>query len=166
MILNLCAKLSKETTKDGRKLITFLESIHKTSFARENTDHIYARVKRDLLAAVRDFPEVYIDVHGNLQKFPDGWTLVAPPSSFRGHRYPIAIQLAFAQNDMDGFLADIELDAMTGLQHAADALKHQFSGRTANAFDVSQALWFFEQLDVEYRLISPTTQGNEPPQRS
>src|SRR5687767_4176683 len=75
MILNLCAKMSKETTKTEKKLITFVESIHQASFESKNTDHLYALVNRDLLAAVRDFPESYINVDGSLQTLPEGWRL-------------------------------------------------------------------------------------------
>ena len=70
-ILNLCAKMSKETIKDKvTKIITFVESIDRTWLDKKHLERIYCRVKKELLPALRKYPEVYSSVNGGLHKFP------------------------------------------------------------------------------------------------
>ena len=63
------------------------------------------------------------------------------------------IQLTFAENEAGEQLADIDLDDHTGLAHVADVLKHKFSGKNTDPYDIQQTLWFSQQLDTEYRLL-------------
>ena len=108
-ILNLCAKMSKETVKNGAKLITFVESIDQTWLDNKHFERIYARVKKELLPALRNHPQVYFSVDGGLHKFPSGWHSVKKPDSFKTLRDSAGnIQFTFAENDEeDGHLADI-----------------------------------------------------------
>lgn len=154
-ILNLCAKMSKETTKTGAKLITFVDSIDQTWLDNKHFERIYAHVKTELLDALRKHPDVYSKVSGGLHKFPSGWTSVKQPDSFKTLKDSAGnIQFTFAEKDGEGsFLADIDLDDHTGLAHVADVLKHKFSGNNTDPYDIHQTLWFAQQLDPEYRLL-------------
>lgn len=155
-VLNLCAKMSKETVKNGKKLITFAESIDQTWFDAKRLERIYARVTKELLPALRNYPQVYSSVNGGLHKFPPGgWVSVKPPpDSFKTLRDSAGnIQLTFAEKVGGAFLADIDLDDHTGLAHVADVLKHKFSGKNTDPYDIHQILWFSQQLDAEYRLL-------------
>ena len=154
-VLNLCAKMSKETVKNGAKLITFVESIDKTWFDNKHFERIYARVKKELLQALRNHPEVYFSVNGGLHKFPSGWTSVKGSDSFKTLQDSAGnIQLTFAEQEgEEGYLADIDLDDHKGLAHVADVLKHKFSGKNTSPYDIHQTLVFAQQLDPEYRLL-------------
>jgi hypothetical protein len=50
-------------------------------------------------------------------------------------------------------MADIDLDDHKGLGHVADVLKHKFSGKETDPYDINQILYFAQQLDAEYRLL-------------
>jgi len=154
-ILNLSAKMSKETVKDGTPLITFVENIDRNWLDLKHRERIYAHVLSDLLPALRDFPQVYFSVSGGMHKFPPGgWTPVSAPDSFKTLKDSAGnIQLTFAINLAEDFLADIDLDDHTGLEHVADVLKHKFSGKDTDPYDIQQILWFSQQLDAEYRLL-------------
>jgi hypothetical protein len=154
-ILNLCAKMATETTKNGSKLITFVESIDQTWLDNKHFERIYTRVKKELLEALRKHPEVYFRVNGGLHKFPGGWNSVKNPDSFKTLRDSAGnVQLTFAEkNAEEGYLADIDLDDHKGLAHVADVLKHKFSSKNTDPYDIHQTLWFAQQLDAEYRLL-------------
>ena len=153
-VLNLCAKLSKETIKNGAKLITFVNSIDQTWFDIKHRERIYADVNKDLLPALRKYPEVYFSVNSGMHHFPpSGWVPVKKPDSFKTLRDSAGnIQLTFAEKGGEIYLADIDLDDHKGLEHVADVLKHQFSDDT-DPYDIHQILWFSQQLDAEYRLL-------------
>ena len=155
-ILNLCAKMSRETVKNGTKVITFLESIDQTWLDNKHFERIYARVKKELLKELRNHAQVYFSVNGGLHHFPGGWTSVKGGSdSFKTLRDSAGnIQFTFAEQDSeDGYLVDIDLDDHTGLAHVADVLKHKFSGKNTSPYDIHQTLVFAQQLDPEYRLL-------------
>ncbi|HEU4796417.1 MAG TPA: hypothetical protein VFT02_12345 [Pyrinomonadaceae bacterium] len=154
-ILNLCAKMSRETVKNGAKLITFVESIDQTWLDKKHFERIYAKVKKELLSALRNHSQVYSSVNGGMHHFPDGWSSVKEPDSFKTLRDSAGnIQLTFAEkSEQDGYLADIDLDDHKGLAHIADVLKHKFSGKNTDPYDIHQTLWFAQQLDPEYRLL-------------
>jgi hypothetical protein len=154
-ILNLSAKMSKESVKKGTKLIDFVESLDQTWLDKKHRERIYARVQRELLRAVRGYPEVYMNVNGGMHHFPpDGWVSVKPPDSFKTLKDSAGnIQLTFAEKAGEKYLVDIDLDDHNGLAHVADVLKHKFSGKETDPYDIQQVLWFAQQLDAEYRLL-------------
>jgi hypothetical protein len=154
-ILNLSAKMWKERVEDGTQLITFIESIDRTWLNLEHCERIYAGVKNELLPALRNYPQMYFSVSGGMHHFPpDGWVSVTPPDSFKTLRDSAGnIQLTFAEKSPEAYLADIDLDDHTGLEHVADVLKHKFSGKDTDPYDIQQILWFSQQLDAEYRLL-------------
>jgi hypothetical protein len=153
-ILNLSAKMSKETIKNGSKLITLVQSIDRTWLDKKHRERIYAQVEKELLPAVRAYPQLYFSVNGGMHHFPPGgWVSVKPPDSFKTLRDSAGnIQLTFAEKEGDN-LADIDLDDHKGLEHVADVLKHKFSGKDTDPYDIQQVLWFAQQLDAEYRLL-------------
>ncbi|HET8781616.1 MAG TPA: hypothetical protein VFM63_04335 [Pyrinomonadaceae bacterium] len=155
-ILNLCAKMSRETVKNGTKVITFIESIDQTWLDNKHFERIYARVKKEMLKELRNHAQVYFSVNGGLHNFPGGWTSVKGGSdSFKTLRDSAGnIQFTFAEQDgEEGYLVDIDLDDHTGLAHVADVLKHKFSGKNTSPYDIHQTLVFAQQLDPEYRLL-------------
>jgi len=155
-ILNLCAKMSRETVKSGAKLISSIQRIDQTWLDPKHRERIYALVKPGLLAGLRSYPEKYFSVDSSMHKFPsDEWVSVDPPDSFKTLKDAAGnIQLTFAQKvETEGNLADIDLDDHKGLQHVADVLKHKFSGKDTDPYDIHEILWFFQQLDAEYRLL-------------
>ncbi len=155
-ILNLSAKMSRETVAGGRALITFVESLDRTWLDTEHRERIYARVNADLLNALRGSPEVYISVNGGMHHFPPNgnWKSVKPPDSFKTLRDSAGnIQLTFARNGAGEMLADIDIDDHKGLQHVADVLKHIFSGKETDPYDIHEILRLSQQLDAGYRLL-------------
>jgi len=62
--------------------------------------------------------------------------------------------MTFAEKESEGgHLVDIDLDDHKGLGHVADVLKHKFSGKETDPYDINQILYFAQQLDAEYRLL-------------
>ena len=48
---------------------------------------------------------------------------------------------------MGAFVADIDLDDHAGLEHAADVLKHKFSGKDTDPYDIHEILVHFHNID-------------------
>jgi hypothetical protein len=153
-ILNLSAKMSKEAIADGTKLIKLVESIDRTWLDTKHRERIYARVDDSLYQALLDYPAVYFPVNGGMHKFPAGWQPADDPNSFKTlHDEAGNIQLTFARGEGGAWLADIDLDDHKGLQHVADVLKHVFSGKDTDPYDIHEILLRFQRLDPEYRLL-------------
>jgi hypothetical protein len=154
-ILNLCAKMQRETVEDGTTLIEFVESIDTTWLNIDHRERIYAIVRDDLLEALRSFPQVYDSVGGGMHEFPEGWIPVDDgPDSFKTWKDKAGnIQLTFASNSDNQFLADIDLDDHKGLKHIANVLEHKFTGKNTHPYDIHQTLWHSQQLDAEYELL-------------
>jgi hypothetical protein len=154
-ILNLSAKMWKETTRDGTELITLVDRIDRAWLDVKHRERVYARVNGALLPALVDYPQVFFSVNGGLHKFPPGgWVSVAPPDSFKSLKDSAGnIQFTFANGAENALLADIDLDDHKGLQHVADVLKHKFSGKDTDPYDIHDILWFAQRLDAEYRLL-------------
>jgi hypothetical protein len=152
-ILNLSAKLLKETTKGGQPLIKQEQNIDKKLLDKEHRARIYSNTDDTLLDALRKFPQRFNSVSGVLHNFPAGSTSVAPNDSFKSRDEAGNIQLTFVKDAAGAFLADIDLDDHTGLEHAFDVLKHKLSGKDTDPYDIHQILVFFQGLDPGYRLL-------------
>lgn len=154
-ILNLSAKMSRETIKNGTKLIKLVDDVDQTWLDTKHWERMYSGVNADLLPGLRKYPEVYVSVDGGMHHFPpDGWVSVKKPDSFKTLRDSAGnIQLTFAEKAGEKYLADIDLDDHKGLAHIADVLKHKFSGKNTDPYDIHQTLMFSQQLDTEYRLL-------------
>jgi hypothetical protein len=155
-ILNLSAKMSRATVRDGTPLMSFVERINRTWLDIDHRERIYAHVNGGLLEALRSYPEVYFSADSGMHHFPpdDNWASVDKPDSFKSLRDSAGnIQLTLARNAGGSLLADIDIDDHKGLDHIADVLKHKFSGKNTDPYDIHEILWFAQQLDVEYRLL-------------
>ena len=152
-ILNLSAKMTKETTKDNQPLIRQVNSIDQTWLDIDHRERMFCRVNNDLMAKLRDFPENFRAVSGGLHHFPDGWVPIDEPNSFKTDDPAGNIQLTFATNGEGAFLADIDLDDHKGIKHAADVLKHIISRKETDSYDIHEILKYFQNLDPEYVLI-------------
>ncbi len=152
-ILNLSAKMSRESVAGIGKVIKQVNVIDRTWLNVKHQERIYAYVDGDLLAAMRD-DQVYSSVGGGMHKFPPGWGMVDEPNSFKTlHDSAGNIQFTFARNADGVLMADIDLDDHTGIKHVADVLSHKFSGKNTDPYDIHQILWYSQQLDAEYRLL-------------
>lgn len=152
-ILNLSAKLLKETTKGGQPIIKQVQNIDKSLLDKEHRARVYSNTDDTLLDALRKFPQRFNPVSGVLHNFPAGSTPVGPDNSFKSRDEAGNIQLTFAKDAAGAFLADIDLDDHTGLEHAFDVLKHKLSGKDTDPYDIHQILVFFQGLDPGYRLL-------------
>ena len=153
-VLNLSAKMVRETTKDGKQLIDQVTGILPGLLDNQHRERIYAPVDKDLLAKLLDFPTKFKSVNGGLHHFPEGFLPVSGVNSFKTGDKAGNIQLTFATNaDGTNFLADIDLDDHDGIEHAADVLKHKITGKETDPYDIHEILIFFQQLDPEYNLV-------------
>jgi hypothetical protein len=155
-ILNLSAKMFRETTKDGRALISQVQNIDQELLTRKNRARIFSNTEAGLLPALRKFPERFKGVSGVLHKFSGGFNPVGQDNSFKSRDDAGNIQLTFGTNADGAFLADIDLDDHAGLQHAADVLKHRFSGDDTDPYDIHEILIHFQShlgVDPGYDLL-------------
>lgn len=153
-ILNLVAKMSRETIADGTKLIKLMERIDRTWLDVKHRERVYFHVDKKLFQALLDYPAVFTPVSGGMHHFPDGYQPVGNPNSFKTlHDKAGNIQFTLARGAGDDWLADVDLDDHKGLGHVADVLKHKFSGKDTDPYDIHQILWYFQGLDAEYRLL-------------
>jgi hypothetical protein len=105
------------------------------------------------LGALRKFPERFKSVSGVLHSFPAGFTPVGQDNSFKTRDSAGNVQLTFGTDAAGNFLADIDLDDHAGLEHAADVIKHRFTGKDTDPYDIHELLIFFQGLDPGYRLL-------------
>ncbi|HEX8719904.1 MAG TPA: hypothetical protein VF736_04625, partial [Pyrinomonadaceae bacterium] len=155
-VLNLSAKMFRETTKNGRTLISQVQNIDRELLTKKNRARIYSNTDAGLLNALRKFPERFKGVSGVLHKFPGGFNPVGQDNSFKSRDDAGNIQLTFGTNADGAFLADIDLDDHAGIQHAADVLKHRFSGDDTDPYDIHELLVHFQShlgVDPGYDLL-------------
>ena len=153
-ILNLSAKMSREGIADGTKLIKLVDGIDRTWLDVKHRERIYARVDANLYDALLNYPAIYSPVSGGMHHFPPGYEPVDDPNSFKTlHDEAGNIQLTFARSADGVLLADIDLDDHKGLEHVADVLKHKFSGKDTDPFDIHEILVRFQGFDPEYKLL-------------
>ena len=146
--------MSIEAILDGRKLIKLVNSVDRTWLDLDHRERIFARVDPDLYQALLDYPAIYSPVSGALHHFPPGYEPVDDPNSFKTlHDEAGNIQLTFGRSGDGVWLADIDLDDHKGLEHVADVLKHKFSGKDTDPYDIHEILLRFQRLDPEYRLL-------------
>lgn len=152
-VLNLCAKMLKEVTKDGQTVISQVESFDAKMLDKKHRERVYAGVNAKLLAALRKTTERFRTVSGALHHFPPPWTAAPEPASFKSRDSAGNIQLTFATGGGGSHLADIDLDDHSGVAHAADVLRHKITGKNTDPYDLHQILVYFQQLDPGYRLL-------------
>ena len=171
-ILNLSAKMSIEGITDGTKLMRLVNSIDRTWLDVKRRERIFAHVDANLYQALRDYPERLTDrllqwadvapertLVARRERGSGPWQRVsyaqaADPNSFKTlHDKAGNIQLTFARGGGGDLLADIDLDDHKGLDHVADVLKHKFSGKDTDPYDIHEILRYFQGLDPEYALL-------------
>jgi len=155
-ILNLSAKMFRETIKNGQTLISQVQNIDQELLTKKNRARIFSNTEAGLLPALRKFPERFRGVSGVLHKFPGGFSPVGQDNSFKSRDEAGTIQLTFGTNAGGVFLADIDLDDHAGIQHAADVLKHRFSGDDTDPYDIHEILVHFQShlgVDPGYDLL-------------
>lgn len=155
-ILNLSAKMLRETTKDGGTLIGRVHNIDKSLLDKKNRARIFSNTEAGLLPALRKSLDRFRGVNGSLHKFHGGFSAVAQDGSFKSDDAAGNIQFTFATNAAGNFLADIDLDDHAGLAHAADVVKHKFSGEDTDPYDIHEILVHFQShlgVDPGYRLL-------------
>jgi hypothetical protein len=152
-VLNLSAKMSHDTLKNGDTLFSQVESLEQKLLDKDHRERIYAIVKENLLGALRKYPERFRSVSGSLHKFFDDWIPVNQQNSFKSRNDAGNIQFTFATKAAGGSLADIDLDDHTGVKHAADVIRHKITGANTNPYDIHQILVYFQGIDPGYRLL-------------
>lgn len=152
-LLNICAKLHRETTKTKQSLIELVARFDRRWIDPQKPERVYADVSDKLLAAVRAYPDKFGKVSGVMHKFPPGWTPVGKDDSYKTRDKAGNLQMTFAQDAANNLLADIDLDDHAGIKHAADVLKHKITGKNTDPYDIHQILIYFQKLDPGYTLI-------------
>lgn len=152
-ILNLSAKMFHEKIQNGQPLIELVEKIEPELLNEENRARVFARVDANLIGKLRSLPKKFKSAPGIAHHFPGNWRSF-PNNSFKSRDEAGNIQFTFATNNDDLFLADIDLDDHSGIQHAFDVIKHTLSGVDTDPYDIHQILRFFQpEVDPEYLLL-------------
>jgi hypothetical protein len=152
-VLNLSAKMFHDRMKNGDPVIKNIDSIVQKMLDKNHRERIYAMVNGNFLGALRKFPEQFRSVSGALHHFFDDFTPVNQQNSFKSRNNAGNIQFTFATNPAGVSLADVDLDDHTGIQHAADVLKHKITGADTNPYDIHQILIYFQGIDPGYQLL-------------
>jgi len=152
-VLNLSAKMFHDRMKNGDAVIKNIDSIVQKMLDKNHRERIYAMANGSFLGALRKFPEQYRSVSGSLHHFFDDFTAVSQQNSFKSRDNAGNIQFTFATNPAGASLADVDLDDHTGIQHAAEVLKHKITGADTNPYDIHQILIYFQGIDPGYRLL-------------
>ena len=152
-ILNLSAKMSRETTRDGQRVIEQVTRIEATLLDTARMERVYGYVDLNLLKKMRSYSEKFDPVSGGMHHFPGNWTPASTPYSFKTRDKAGNLQLTFATNINEDYLADIDLDDHAGIKHAVDVLKHIISDKNTDPYDIHEILQYFQSLDPEYSLL-------------
>jgi hypothetical protein len=149
-LLNIYAKIQKDASDGKPSLMPLIDHVEKRSDF--HPDRIFAIVEPELMPLLEGRPDVYHPVNGSLHKFDPPWQPVSPQNSFKTGDAAGNLQLTFAEHPDGRVLADIDLDDHQGLEHAADVLKHTFTGKDTHPYDVHDLLLYFQDCDPGYTL--------------
>jgi hypothetical protein len=150
-LLNLYAKLQRETLAPPRPLFDFLDRVVRIEHFRQ--DRIFVLVAGELLPALRGHAS-FRGVSGALHDFEPPWKAVDPDGSFKTRDRAGNLQMTFAaQAGHAGHFADVDIDDHAGVQHAADVLKHRIADRDTHPFDIHDILLYFQKCDPGYTLV-------------
>jgi hypothetical protein len=149
-LLNLYAKLQRETLESNAPIFGFLDRVVKPDDFRQ--DRMFALVRHDLLSEVRGHAR-FRAVSGALHVFDPPWAAVDPDGSYKTKDRAGNLQITFAARDgHDGHFADIDIDDHAGIRHAADVLKHRIADRDTHPYDIHNILLYFQNCDPGYEL--------------
>lgn len=147
-LLNLHSKMNA-TSIGGASVVTDLvQKVENFLPAR-----ILARVDPNLISLVASATQAFHTVPGALHEFDAPWKALEGENSWKTFDSAGNLQLTFAGDGKGNFLADIDIDDHQGVEHAADVLKHVFTGKDTHPYDIHEILIFFQQLDPGYSLV-------------
>jgi hypothetical protein len=148
-LLNLHAKLQFEKLDDGQPILGFVDRVERTEDIRQ--DRVFALVRSELIDRVRLFPR-FRGVSGSLHMFTPPFVSVTPDGSFKTRDEAGNLQITFARDGAVRMLADIDIDDHSGLQHAADVLRHKIANKDTHPYDIHDILMIFQGCDPGYTL--------------
>ena len=144
-LLNLYCKMNATQLGGGRLVTDLVQRVEKFLPAR-----IFARVDPDLINLVRDATQTFHTVPGALHAFEPPWQPTVPDNSWKTFDRAGNIQLTFATDGNNNFLADIDIDDHQGIQHAFDVIQHTVTRKDTHPYDIHEILIFFQHLDPGY----------------
>jgi hypothetical protein len=148
-LLNLHAKLQLEKMDDERPVFAFIDRVQQLNDFHQ--DRVFALVRSELLDRVRVFPR-FRGVSGSLHMFAPPFVSITPDGSFKTRDEAGNLQLTFARDGAVRMLADIDIDDHSGLQHAADVLRHKIADKDTHPYDIHDILLIFQGCDPGYAL--------------
>lgn len=146
-LLNLYSKMQATFLEGGESITKLVRSVDEFQPAR-----MLARVDPNLMDLVAGATNIFHGVSGTLHFFQPPWEPVSDENSWKTFDSAGNLQLTFATDRTGNFLADIDIDDHQGIEHAADVLKHVFSGTDTHPYDIHEILIFFQHLDPGYAL--------------
>jgi len=144
-LLNVYCKMNTALVEGPRPVTDFIQSIDQFLPAR-----IFARVHPNLIRLVDTAPKNFHTVSGALHSFDPPWQPTTPENSWKTFDRAGNLQLTFATDGNNNFLADIDLDDHQGVQHAFDVFQHTLTGKDTHPYDIHEILIFFQHLDPGY----------------
>jgi hypothetical protein len=147
-LLNLYCKMNAAQVEGPRPVSDFIQRIDQFSPAR-----ILARVHPNLIRLLDTAPKNFHTVSGALHSFNPPWQPTTPENSWKTFDSAGNLQLTFATDGNNNFLADIDIDDHQGVQHAFDVLQHTLTGKDTHPYDIHEILIFFQHLDPGYSFV-------------
>jgi hypothetical protein len=144
-LLNLYCKMEATDLDAAAKVTGFVRKIEQFNPAR-----ILARVAPNLMDLVGRATKTFHSVSGVLHEFDPPWKRAPAPNSWKTFDSAGNIQLTFATDGKNNFLADIDIDDHQGIQHAFDVLQHTITANDTHPYDVHEILIFFQHLTPGY----------------
>ncbi len=145
-LLNILAKSSRTGLPGGG-----LVSDHLLKLREIRGDRFFASVPHSLREHVKNSISAgrFQEVSGALHRPPDGFTLAG--SYKTPDRYG-NLQLTFFARG-DEWVAEIDIDDASGLEHSFQVLRNSITGRPTHPFEIQQILIKEQEIDPGYKLI-------------
>lgn len=152
-ILNLSAKIRNLENIHNLTIFSRIEKIVTEQLIPKKRARIFVRVEKALVDEISNSFQVFNSAPGLAHSFFGTWNSF-PNNSFKSRTDRMGnIQFTFATNNDNLFLADIDLDDHTGIEHVIDVIKHSLSKNDTDPFDIHQILKYFQGIDPEYLLL-------------
>ncbi len=149
-LMNVCAKSASVELEAGKTVADGFQRLLKVLPARS-----YIVVAPELQKQILERPKIFKAENGALHTFPDGWKRVPQDESFKTLDRQGNLQVTFAR-DTSGegkWMADVDLDDHSGVQHAFDVIQHRLTGQDTHPYNIHQILKQFQGIDPGYRLV-------------
>jgi hypothetical protein len=153
-LLNILAKSRATRLDNDDNVLTFVEEIIEI-----RGDRFIARVKKQLMDEVKDAVRDgdFNEVTGALYTPPGGFKNAG---SFRTKDRYGNLQITFFAKG-DEYIADIDIDEASGLEHLFQTLRSKMTGYPTHPFDIQQIL-LNQKIDPDYKLLVEAG-GTTPP---